>query len=381
VTFCTTASGTGPFTYQWSKDGNPLNGETNSCLNVTDLDQGDEGEYCVLVTGECNSDTECADLTVDNPTVATDPSDAMVCPGEDVMFCTVASGTGPFTYQWSKDGLDLPGETNSCLSLPSVELDAAGEYCVDVTGECNTDTQCADLDVMLCTEVFCTFTQGFYGNAGGKFNGVGTFDLLVDLLSSGPLVVGKLGDRSLTIPTNGAQCIIDRLPAGGTAATLPDAGDQTMSGPPACSVPVLPLKNGKFKNILLGQTVTLSLNLRLDPDLGDLELCNMMTTQAVLPGPDGLFGTDDDVPDPGPDGLPDTGDEDVFTVLISPSVISALGNLGLPTTVSGLLELANRALAGLATGGANLSAINGAVDAINRGFDECRLLVSCETST
>jgi hypothetical protein len=44
-----------------------------------------------------------------------------------------------------------------------------------------------------------------------------------------------------------------------------------------------------------------------------------------------------------------------------------------------LLELANRALAGAPTGSATLSEINAAVDAINRGFDECRAPVNCAT--
>src|SRR5437016_14261974 len=61
------------------------------------------------------------------------------------------------------------------------------------------------------------------------------------------------------------------------------------------------------------------------------------------------------------------------------SVLSALANLGLAPTVEGLLELANRALAVLPTGGASLSDINGAVDAINRGFDECRAPSICST--
>jgi len=69
---------------------------------------------------------------------------------------------------------------------------------------------------------------------------------------------------------------------------------------------------------------------------------------------------------------------DVQTFTIADSVRSALSDpvLGINNhTVGGLLELANRALAGLPTGGASLSAINDAVDAINRGLDECRVLV------
>src|SRR5262249_10201981 len=59
----------------------------------------------------------------------------------------------------------------------------------------------------------------------------------------------------------------------------------------------------------------------------------------------------------------------------------ALKNLNLPQTVGGLLDLANKALAGDTNlGGASIANINDAVDAINRGFDGCRFLVSCAKS-
>jgi hypothetical protein len=50
-------------------------------------------------------------------------------------------------------------------------------------------------------------------------------------------------------------------------------------------------------------------------------------------------------------------------------------------TVKGLLELANRALAGMPVGSASVADVNAAVDAVNRGFDECRMTVNCGTST
>jgi len=59
------------------------------------------------------------------------------------------------------------------------------------------------------------------------------------------------------------------------------------------------------------------------------------------------------------------------------SVFNALDSLGLYADVSGLLELANRALAGWPTYDATLSQINNAVDAINEAFDECRIVTYC----
>jgi hypothetical protein len=71
------------------------------------------------------------------------------------------------------------------------------------------------------------------------------------------------------------------------------------------------------------------------------------------------------------------------TWLISQAVIDALSNPAYvpdPThrgKVSGLLDLANRALAGLSTGSVSITDINAAVDSINKGFDECAMLVTC----
>jgi hypothetical protein len=119
--------------------------------------------------------------------------------------------------------------------------------------------------------------------------------------------------------------------------------------------------------VLLGQTVTLSLNVLFDTDLGQFELSSQFVTQRALPGPNGMLGDADDVPDPSDPGQ-------IFDIPLK--VLQALKTLeGLDETVTGLFELANRGLAGQPTGVATLSDINKAVDAINRGFDGCRFLV------
>jgi hypothetical protein len=103
-----------------------------------------------------------------------------------------------------------------------------------------------------------------------------------------------------------------------------------------------------------------------------------MTSIKMLPGPDNCIGTADDVPDLlGPDGDPNTPDN-LKTVTIPQNVLDSLGGANEPPlTVGGLLELGNRALAGLSTGSASISEVNEAVDAINNLFDGCRGLVDC----
>jgi hypothetical protein len=136
------------------------------------------------------------------------------------------------------------------------------------------DTCQATLESIVCGQEFCSLTQGAYGNANGMFNGMRRLQLIQSLLSSGPLVVGKPG-RSLTIPYASASCIIQRLPAGSGPVALPSAlGDATLNSSTCETSPtLLPLQNGRFKNVLLGQVITLSLNVRLECDLGDFQFC------------------------------------------------------------------------------------------------------------
>ncbi len=219
----------------------------------------------------------------------------------------------------------------------------ATDHCGNVSDTCEQS-----ITVEICP-TFCTLTQGAYGNAGGKFNGIGRLQLIQNLLTPSPLVIGKPG-RSFTVYSSSAQCIIDRLPAGGPAATLPAGlGDATLGLPTCQTSPVaLPLKNGRFRSVFLGQLVTLSLNARLSPGLGNVGLCATITTtkgSKSIPGP----------------------------------VLSALTANSLPQTVNGLIELANRAIAGWSVG-ANLSQISGACGSINEVFDECARLVSCSAA-
>ena len=308
------------------------------------------------------------------PICSVSPADTTICAGDSAKFCVNPSeGKPPYIYSW--EGPNGYTSSDSCITVSD-----SGTYSVILKGANGcADTCQAILRHEPCGEEHCGLTQGAYGNYGGKYFGKGTLELIEFLIDGTPLVVGKPG-RSITIPLAAAECIIARLPGSGTPARLPATiGDDTLSwsscqtSPPLDTTKGTPQdRYGRFKNVLLAQTITLSLNVRLSCDVGSFDLCNEIETREAFYGPDGAPCTDDDIVNP------DTT-APVETNLIPQSVLTALSILHLSPDVDGLLELANRALAyGVdSTGGATLSQINMAVDAINEAFDECRFVTYC----
>jgi hypothetical protein len=67
------------------------------------------------------------------PTIATQPSTRTARVGErNVTLSVTASGTPPFSYQWLKDGIAIPGATSSSYAQYNVPPSAAGVYSVTV---------------------------------------------------------------------------------------------------------------------------------------------------------------------------------------------------------------------------------------------------------
>jgi hypothetical protein len=84
-------------------------------------------------------------LTV--PVSATGPSNQTTVVGSNVVFSTVASGTGPYNYAWSKNGAAMSSQTNSSLTLSNVTTNDAAPYSVIVGGAMGTVTNSATLTV------------------------------------------------------------------------------------------------------------------------------------------------------------------------------------------------------------------------------------------
>jgi hypothetical protein len=138
-------------------------------------------------------------------------------------------------------------------------------------------------------------------------------------------------------------------------------------------------KQGKINNVLLSQTITLGLNIRISSSLPGFELKEGVLVTAPPDGPCGTTTPQEHKCTYDPITHVKSGDNYVYRT-ITADVIAALDMAKYAHTVDGLLKLANDAL-GNTDGiigseyGAPLSAINSAVDAINNAFDGCRIFI------
>ncbi len=151
ATFSTVASGTGPFTFAWFQDGAPIPGATNSSLSFVNVTNNNAAVYTVEATGPCNRVTNSATLAVLTNTAASElappTGTIIVCPGALISFATTPSGTGPFTFAWTKDDVLVPDAVTNSLGLANVVTGDAGTYRVIVSGRCNSVTNSAVLIV------------------------------------------------------------------------------------------------------------------------------------------------------------------------------------------------------------------------------------------
>ncbi len=139
--FSVTPSGSGPFSFLWIKDGEPIDGAPDDASYViAAVTPADEGQYRVEVTGACGPSvlSAAASLVVlEDTAVVVDPVPLALCPGELALFTAEAAGTGPFHYAWLKNGVPIPGSPDEpALTIPAVAPTDNGDYSVRVTGAC-----------------------------------------------------------------------------------------------------------------------------------------------------------------------------------------------------------------------------------------------------
>jgi hypothetical protein len=123
IVFTATASGgTAPYTYQWTENGSNISGATNSTYTANKAAAGSYTYNCNITSTGCatagSDGTASTGAWIAAPAVDVTPNGTTtVSTGVAIVFTATASGgTAPYTYQWTEDGADISGATNSTLS-------------------------------------------------------------------------------------------------------------------------------------------------------------------------------------------------------------------------------------------------------------------------
>ncbi|MCB1125399.1 MAG: immunoglobulin domain-containing protein, partial [Verrucomicrobiae bacterium] len=135
-----TASGSSPLTYLWRRNGEPLedgnevSGSRSAVLRIERAFGSHSGTYDVIVANRQGSAASLpAAVNVIDPWVSELPASLRTEAGEDISLESVPHGTGPFSFQWQKDGNRLEGATGAILTLTRPSAEDAGFYQVVVS--------------------------------------------------------------------------------------------------------------------------------------------------------------------------------------------------------------------------------------------------------
>jgi subtilase family serine protease len=140
--FNVSATGGLPLGYQWQFDGTNLtdggniSGSLTTNLVITDISSNDVGNYTCVVTnpaGVVVSSNAALTIISSAPVIAVQPTNETVFVGTAAFFDVTAYGNMPLSYQWSFDGTNIAGATNSIYVLPDAQLANAGNYSVLIT--------------------------------------------------------------------------------------------------------------------------------------------------------------------------------------------------------------------------------------------------------
>ena len=135
------------------------------------------------------------------PTIITQPSSQTVTEGQTAIFSVTATGTEPMSYQWQKNGVDIPGAIGATYTTSATILaDNGSTFRVNVTNPVGSVmSNGAILTVLPVTSINLIKNPGFEsGKTSWLFytNGVGTF-------SVGPPAYAGINSARIALSTIG----------------------------------------------------------------------------------------------------------------------------------------------------------------------------------
>ena len=101
-------------------NGNTVTGFATGIASPVDLAVASDGSLYYLARGSGGAVFRVAYTASQAPSITTHPSSQTVSAGGSATFTVAASGTPPLSYQWQRNGVDIPGATAASYTLTSV---------------------------------------------------------------------------------------------------------------------------------------------------------------------------------------------------------------------------------------------------------------------
>ena len=127
--FAVDARGTEALSYQWRFNGANIAGANSPVLRLSAVTSANAGSYSVTVSNSAGSATSnAAVLTVSAgapaavaPSIVTQPASVTANVGSTATLAVGVDGTGPFSFQWRRDGVEhhRRHQRRAHLQLPS----------------------------------------------------------------------------------------------------------------------------------------------------------------------------------------------------------------------------------------------------------------------
>ena len=154
TTFSANLLASGPVSYQWLKNSNPIPGATNATYTIPTVIYTNAGSYTLLASNPLSTNTSrAAVLTVSNTPVSlvdpTLPADVVAVAGQAVTLWSSVAGSPPLQYQWYLGNNAIAGATNAAYTIPFLVSSNSGAYHFNVSNPANnTNSRTASLVVL-----------------------------------------------------------------------------------------------------------------------------------------------------------------------------------------------------------------------------------------
>ena len=127
------ATGRSPLSYQWFKDGAPLQaGGNSSCLSVANVQPANAGTYFATVANSDGSATSQSSAVAVNtaPYFPGGIGNQNPAKGTTLILQPAISGTTPMSYQWKRNGSSIAGATTASLTITNIQFASEGTYSI-----------------------------------------------------------------------------------------------------------------------------------------------------------------------------------------------------------------------------------------------------------